>query len=63
MALAMELNRPHGYAFARVGSRELHIERHAEAASEGWLSVQRTSFEGEVVVNVGRWAVHFVRHR
>ncbi|WP_207768791.1 hypothetical protein, partial [Pelagivirga sediminicola] len=47
----------------RIGNRELHVERHLSPAPEGWLSAVRTGFEGETVVNVGRWAVHFVNHR
>lgn len=61
MKLSMEMN--HAFAFARLGNRELHVERHAVRAPEGWLSVVRTGFEGEAVLNLGRWAVHFVNHR
>lgn len=50
------------YAFVRAGRFEVHLERHSERAPEGWLSVSRTTPRGEVVLSVGRWALHGVNH-
>lgn len=60
MKLAMEINSI--FAYVRLGHFELHLERHTERAPEGWLSVTRP-VHGEVVLSVGRWALHVVNHR
>lgn len=60
MKMTMEVNS--SYAFARIGQREVHIERHPAASRNGWLSVERGPIGGEVIWNVGRWAVHFVKY-
>ena len=47
--------------FIRFNALEFFAERHSERAPEGWLSVTRP-VAGEVVLSVGRWALHFVNH-
>jgi hypothetical protein len=47
------------HAFIRCGHLELHLEPHAERLPEGLLSVTHP-VHGEVVLNVGRWALHGV---
>ena len=49
-------------SYIRLGTLELHVERHREHSPEGWLAVTRP-VHGEVVLSVGRWAFHAVNHR
>jgi hypothetical protein len=50
------------HTFIRCGHLELHLEPHAERSPEGLLSVTHP-VHGEVVLNVGRWALHVVNHK
>lgn len=62
MNLNTALELTSSYTSLRVGAFELFAERHRDHAPEGWLSVNRP-VHGEVVLNVGRWALHAVNHR
>jgi hypothetical protein len=50
------------HAFIRCGHLELHVESHAERSPEGLLSMT-LPVHGEVVLKVGRWALHGINHR
>ncbi|WP_394177418.1 hypothetical protein [Yoonia maritima] len=60
MQISIAIERP--FAFVRIGHLEVHLERHCERACEGWLVMTRP-VAGEVVCNVGRWALHLVNHQ
>jgi hypothetical protein len=60
MQLAAAIQSP--YAFVHCGHLELHLERHAERSPEGLLPVTHP-VHGEVVLNVGRWALHGVNYQ